>query len=333
MPPTRAAAAAGVVAATLCLATTRAGAVELTVPVDLATGAYRIVLDGTTWLSSGVYSATSGGKSLTSANGGLSLTRAVATSGEGRFGAYTGASLTWSVGGLAGGLVCNIYTYAAPGVVVFEQVFPLGLNGTALPGAGAADDLTAAFPTFGPALPALNSSLAFLTYHDVTIKSAVGRWTSSSVDAALFGAYGGPVALFDAAGAAVVMSPASDFMVSHAAFAPSLGQAFGLGMGGAVERIPAGWTHQSVLAAGPSLNDTFVALGDCLLALGHKNRTAPDADLHTSHLSYWADKCVRGGGPRAGVCARGARRARAREQRAHTRPPRGSPATARGRPP
>jgi hypothetical protein len=169
-------------------------------------------------------------------------------------------------------------------------VFPLGLNGTALPGPGAADDLTAAFPSFGPALPDLDTNFSFLMYHDVTIKPAVGRWTRSSVSAGLFGSYSGPVALFDAAGTAVAMSPGSDFMVSHAAFAGSLGGVFGLGMGGALEHIPAGWRHLSVLAAGPSLNDTFVTLGDCLLALGRKNRTAPDADLHTSHLSYWTDK-------------------------------------------
>jgi hypothetical protein len=286
MPPTTTLMVAAAATAALCAAT------QLAVPVDLATGAYRVELDGATWLSSDAYSATSGGATLTSRpGGGLVLTHAVATSGTGAFGAYTGASLTWSVGGLAGGLVCNVYTYAGLGVAVFEQVFPLGLNGTALPGPGAADDLTAVFPSFGPALPDLDTNFSFLMYHDVTIKPAVGRWTRSSVSAGLFGSYSGPVALFDAAGTAVAMSPGSDFMVSHAAFAGSLGGVFGLGMGGAIENIPAGWRHLSVLAAGPSLNDTFVTLGDCLLALGRKNRTsAPDADLHTSHLSYWTDK-------------------------------------------
>lgn len=272
------------------------GAVELSVPVDLKTGAYSVLVDGVEWLKSDVTSATSDHVTYTSApGGGLVLAQAAPTSGQGYFGPYTGASLLWNVGALPGALVTNFFLYSAlqddTPFVIFEQVFPLGLNGTVVKGSDPADDLTASFPSFSAPTDGSDPELGYVSFHDVTIASAVGRWTKSSVNPGHFGSYGALLGLFNASGAALVLSPASDFMVSHPAFGASIGGAFGVGMGGALESIPPGWVHRNILAVGPSLNDTFVGWGDALLALGDKPRAAPDEirDLHTSYLSYWND--------------------------------------------
>lgn len=86
----------------------------------------------------------------------------------------------------------------------------------------------------------------------------------------------------------VVLSPLANFWVgilssNHA------GAKVSAGIKQTVESIPKGFEHASVLVAGHGINDTLVAWGDVLLAIGGKPRTNPYNDFVLAHLGYWTD--------------------------------------------
>lgn len=111
------------------------GAAGLDLTFDTTTAAYSLGVDGKTWLQGDVYAVKSQGHLYVSGND-LSLTSCTPTQGNGKFGAYTGYSCSWTAGG-ANILVTNFYQYAKlanswdASAIVFEQFFPVGVQGTA----------------------------------------------------------------------------------------------------------------------------------------------------------------------------------------------------------
>ena len=241
-----------------------------------------------------MYAVRSGGKLLTSANAGLSLTSAKATSGTGTFGAYTGYTLDWAAAGAGSATLfeTNFYVYdtlpggGGAGGIVFEQVFPQGLVGSAT---GGNNELSTAFPSFGPSLTKLASDLGFLTWTGVSVGAHAGQWTTAGVNTGDFGTNGGVVTLFNSSGYAATFSPLTDHLTAQPSFPGSLGEVFAIGFNGKLAAIPVGYRFSSVLVAGQGITDTMHAWGDMLLTVGNKPRTTPTQDFQTAYLSYWTD--------------------------------------------
>ena len=172
------------------------------------------------------------------------------------------------------------------GAIVFEQVFPLGLTGTATQ---ANNELSTAFPSFGPSLSKLQTNLGFVTWSGVSVSYHVGQWTTQGVSTGNFGTNGGVITLFNSSAYAVTLSPLTDHLTAQPNFAGSLGDVFAIGFNGKLDGIPAGYKMQSVLVAGQGISDTMHSWGDMLLLAGNKRRTAPTQDFQTAYLSYWND--------------------------------------------
>ena len=275
----------------LLLTLTLAAAANVDLTVNPTTGAYTIGLGGQQWLVGDVYAIRSGGSLLTSANG-LTLTSAAPTTGTGPYGAYTGYALSWAKSGGVVLFETNFYVYQSlpggggAGAIVFEQVFPQGLTGTATQ---ANNDLATAFPSFGPSLTKLQTNLGFLTWSGVSVSYHVGQWTTQGVSNNNFGTNGGVISLFNASSYTVTISPLTDHLTAQPTFAGSLGDVFGVGFNGKLDGIPVGYKMQSVLVAGQGITDTMHAWGDMLLLAGNKSRTTPTQNFQTAYLSYWND--------------------------------------------
>ena len=96
-----------------------------------------------------------------------------------------------------------------------------------------------------------------------------------------------PLMLFSAAGRALMMSPAEHFFVAlHSTMRDARIEA---GVKASVRFIPAGFTYDTVIYVGPSVNVTLVGWGDHLLGRTGKHRVDPYADFVLSHLGHWTD--------------------------------------------
>lgn len=97
----------------------------------------------------------------------------------------------------------------------------------------------------------------------------------------------GPWAIFDKQDRAMILSPADHFLVSTMEEQPG-----GTAMSGivpAIQQMPAGFTHGTLIAAGNGVNRVFSVWGSALLALGGKQRPANDANVTLARLGYWTD--------------------------------------------
>jgi hypothetical protein len=96
-----------------------------------------------------------------------------------------------------------------------------------------------------------------------------------------------PWLFFDASGDAFLISPASDFPVARM----TLGGDGSLspGVDASVGTLPAGYTQQTLLAAGHGLNQVFDTWGAAMTTLHGKTRPANDADVTLAKLGYWTD--------------------------------------------
>lgn len=99
--------------------------------------------------------------------------------------------------------------------------------------------------------------------------------------------YGGPFALFDDSANTLILSPASDFMI--AMLDGDQYQGLRSGFNPTLKSVPAGYQHQTLLALGHGINQTWDAWGHGLTDLYSKKRPANDADTGLKYLGYWTD--------------------------------------------
>ena len=247
---------------------------------------YAVTLDGAPWLvsSAAAYTIRSGHTTLTSRDGSLKADGApTPASGSDALGSWAGASMSFN-GGL---FEASFQLYAARNTLSLVQRFPRGLASMELPTANADQDLTTAFPAFLPPAP---GTLAYVSWANCMCNGNVGLYGGAGQGANI-GPESGPLALFNAAGTTLVLSPGSAFMTSqlaHAAIVNDTG-CIAAGLNGMVTDVPAGWTYDTLFVGGVGTNDTMMAWGDALLARTGKTRTAPNADLIVSTLGYWTD--------------------------------------------
>lgn len=194
--------------AAIAVAAVASGQVGYTLAADGKS--YSITIDGVVWLASSpaAYLIRSSGKTLSSRDGSLSADGApVAASGSDELGAWTGQTLQFN-GGL---FEASFKLYAARNALVLGQRFPLGLTGMALTTNNAQDDLTTAFPAFRA--PAANTR-GYVSWSGCMSPGNVGLYGGAGQGAGI-GNHGGPLALFDASGTTIVVSPASAFMTGQ----------------------------------------------------------------------------------------------------------------------
>ncbi len=96
-----------------------------------------------------------------------------------------------------------------------------------------------------------------------------------------------PWLLFDDSARSMVISPASEFMVSGMTGSPAAG--FGVALDPKVRRVPAGFDQDSVLAFGDGIGRTFGLWGAAMRALFHKRAPSNDADTILKDFGYWTD--------------------------------------------
>lgn len=97
----------------------------------------------------------------------------------------------------------------------------------------------------------------------------------------------GPWLLFDKQNHAMVISPANNFLVSSMDELPD--GSVDSRIIPTIQRLPAGFEHDTLIAAATGMNRAFEAWGSALLALGGKQRPANDADVTLAKLGYWTD--------------------------------------------
>jgi hypothetical protein len=98
---------------------------------------------------------------------------------------------------------------------------------------------------------------------------------------------GTPWLLFDARAHAAVLSPAANFMLTSMRGDGKAEISSGLNPG--VERVPAGFRHQTLIAFGAGVNAAWETWGRGLLELQGARRPANDADTGLRYLGYWTD--------------------------------------------
>lgn len=102
---------------------------------------------------------------------------------------------------------------------------------------------------------------------------------------------GTPWLLFDARAHAAVISPAANFMLAsmHGDGKTEISSGFNAG----IASLPAGFTHQTLMAFGTSINAAWETWGHGLLELEGARRPANDADVGLRYLGYWTDNGAR----------------------------------------
>jgi hypothetical protein len=108
-----------------------------------------------------------------------------------------------------------------------------------------------------------------------------------------FGALGpeGPWSLFDKLGNVMILSPADNFLVSRINESP--GGAAESRIAQAIQTLPAGFSHSTLLVFDKGMNQAFSVWGSALLALGGKQRPVNDANVVLAKLGYWTDNGAR----------------------------------------
>ena len=117
--------------------------------------------------------------------------------------------------------------------------------------------------------------------------SAPGHTPSGPPKLSGWGGYeSGPLAMFDASGRTLLLSSLTEHMSSVMNAGANGSAAIVVGVGGAVQSVPAGHSMQAILFSGTGIRDTYEAWGDAMLKFHGKARTSLDHDVFISHLGY-----------------------------------------------
>lgn len=191
-----------------------------------------------------------------------------ATSGDGKdgIGKFSEIRFAWNHDGRQS---AGIRLYRDRPIAVFSVTFLDGLDHS---------------PTAFPILKNLPGSLMAFRYgNDVHLRPLSFQLTGKTADEQ----YGGPFCLFDHDANAMVLSPASNFMV--AMLSGDQSNSISSGLNRTLKSVPTGYTQQTILAIAPGINQTWAEWGHALTDLYEKKRPANDADVGLKYLSYWTD--------------------------------------------
>ncbi|HEY1686815.1 MAG TPA: hypothetical protein VGG19_18785 [Tepidisphaeraceae bacterium] len=195
-----------------------------------------------------------------------SLSNVATQAGQDRIGEYQQLNFSFED---TGSRTASIRLYRNQPIVIFSEAFPQG-----------SDHHPHAFPVLSK-LPGILFGFRFSD--DVHMQPISFDLASKSSDEQ----YGGPFCLFDRDDNALLFSPASHFMI--AMLDGDQKQGISSGINRTVEKIPSGFTQQTILVAQQGINRTWNTWGHALTDLYSKKRPGNDADVSLKYLSYWTD--------------------------------------------
>jgi hypothetical protein len=180
--------------------------------------------------------------------------------GQDQLGAYRELSFSW---GRQVPLIGSIRTYVSRPVVLFEITSKEPIS----------DAAGIRFPRFTEFPKDL---------HHFSYKNDVFAPFSFTLEET-----GTPWLLFDGQQRAVVMSPATNYMIARMRGDGVTEITSGLNEG--VTNLPAGFTHKTLLAFDTGMNTAWESWGSALTDLQGKHRPSNDADVGLRYLGYWTD--------------------------------------------
>ncbi|MCL5670744.1 MAG: hypothetical protein M1423_05525, partial [Acidobacteria bacterium] len=101
------------------------------------------------------------------------------------------------------------------------------------------------------------------------------------------GQYGTPWLLFDGHANAMIISPASHFII--AAMHGDGDHLIASGLNGKLPSVPAGFSQESLMAIAPGIRHAFKDWGLALTDLGGKTRPGNESDVTLKYYGYWTD--------------------------------------------
>ena len=247
-------------------------------------GAYSVQLDSESWLKGGAASIPLRGAAALQ-----QVSRpSVPAPGKDIWGDYEAVEMEW---GAAGHVVLetSVRAYTGREMVVFSQRWPQGWESAV--GPGSPGSVIAPFPTFST--EAVGPTLNYIQFGGCQLaNSYAGRWTNATTPPGggfdgKFGCQMGiPTVLYSQTGRAALLSPAGNWLTAvHEAGNHTVG----IGITAAVSTLPADFSHETILQAGPTVNKTMHSLGNALLHKSGKPRPDPYDDFVLAHLGYWTD--------------------------------------------
>lgn len=220
----------------------------------------------------------------------------VESPGSDSWGAFNATTLSWAAAAAPSTplAVATFKVYADAPAVSFSVSFPGGLV-TGENGTDQKDGVAAAFPSW--ALPAEGSgSLGFFQWAGAFINRGVagpptGKWAAPGAGLTS-GMAGGPLVLLDgtAAGGALLLAPASEFMAVSVAITGGAGsEAVSVGPVGSLAELPPAWAYDYVAWAGTGVNAAVEDWGVAMMGRYGKPRGLSKTDFTNSHLIYNTD--------------------------------------------
>ena len=265
-----------------------------------ADGSYELRVNGAVWLQSADTFVTASGRKYSAKDGSLRPGPggvSVISGTDPALGSYKGTQIEWKAG--ATPFVTSIKVITNPDrdegrVVLFEQSFPEGAEGTA-PVDGDPLALSngglSAFPSF---YIRENPSLGYLTFSGRFLEaSKAAPWSPNSLPPG--GRSAGPFALFDSSLSCVVISHASEFMAAVTAVSPGNGgdnASISNGVMGSITSVPKGFTLRTIvrLGGGKGISSSVKGWGNTMLRLFNKDsEAARSMDPTLQWLSYATD--------------------------------------------
>lgn len=101
------------------------------------------------------------------------------------------------------------------------------------------------------------------------------------------GQYGTPWLLFNDKADAVIISPASHFII--ASMRGDGNHLIASGVNDQLPGVPSGFAQQTLMAISPGIRHTFNIWGTALIALGGKTRPGNESDTTLKYYGYWTD--------------------------------------------
>ncbi|XP_065194238.1 uncharacterized protein LOC135825553 [Sycon ciliatum] len=252
---------------------------------DSTDGTYNISIDGVLWLRNAPTRVHLNNKWYSSdpdeGEEKLKLVESTGSSGHDTLGQWQSSSSHWMAGDVPFITTNKLYPTEkglASDLIIFEQTYPEGGEGTSIDDR---DAPSSAYPSFMTKDgDGLFGKLGYLSFHGgMSAGILCGQY-----DPHFGGSETSQIALMDASLRTVILSPLDGFL-THVMNGKA--DALNMGVGGMYASVWKNYTVRSVLYAGYGVRDTFMRWGDTLLLWnGGKQRTSTQADVFTSRLGY-----------------------------------------------
>lgn len=191
---------------------------------------------------------------------GGSLTNMKTGRGYDGIGSYRDISFSWTNGSVP--MRGAVRLYEKSPVVIFSEICDAGMETP---------------PRLFPSFDQIPADLHVFSYQQKTF--APPRFGASDCST--------PWLLFDDADNAMVVSPASHFMI--ASMSGDGRASIASGLNAKLRRLPAGFSQQTILVFGKGINRTWDLWGQSLLTLQNLRRPDNEADTVLKYLGYWTD--------------------------------------------